>query len=206
MPAEGVPVLVLGVGNILWADEGFGVRCVEALQQDHVFPEGVRLLDGGTQGLYLVPDICAAQKLLLLDAVDFGATPGTLVVLRNDDVPRFTGAKKMSMHQTGMQDVLSAAQLLDRLPQEVVLVGVQPEDMVDFGGGLTPTMSRCVALATAAAVEQLTAWGFAPSPRTTPLPPSPRAALERQHYEGGRPSNEEACRQGDARFFPRAQE
>jgi hydrogenase maturation protease len=78
------PVLVLGIGNVLWADEGFGVRCVEAL---HAAPmpaaEHVQLVDGGTQGMYLLDAVCEASRVLVLDAIDYGLPPGTLKVLRD---------------------------------------------------------------------------------------------------------------------------
>jgi len=64
-------ILILGIGNLLWADEGFGVRCVELLNERYRFPDHVRLLDGGTQGLYLVPHVQEADVLLVFDAVDF---------------------------------------------------------------------------------------------------------------------------------------
>ncbi|MDP3287310.1 MAG: HyaD/HybD family hydrogenase maturation endopeptidase, partial [Methyloversatilis sp.] len=116
---------MLGIGNVLWADEGFGVRCVEALQQRFEFdfaadtgPE-VQLIDGGTQGLYLVQHVQAADCLLIFDAIDYGLEPGTLKCIANDDVPRFMGAKKMSLHQTGFQEVLSLAQLTGKFPAQV---------------------------------------------------------------------------------------
>jgi hydrogenase maturation protease len=64
--------LVLGIGNLLWADEGFGVRCVEELDRFYRFPAHVRLMDGGTQGLYLVHYIQQAKNLLVFDAIDWG--------------------------------------------------------------------------------------------------------------------------------------
>ncbi len=64
-------VLVLGVGNLLWADEGFGVRAVEALHQRYELPPQVSLVDGGTQGLYLLDHVCAADKVLVFDAIDY---------------------------------------------------------------------------------------------------------------------------------------
>jgi len=90
--------LVLGIGNLLWADEGFGIRAVEALNAGYTFPSEVRLMDGGTQGLFLLPHVQAADALLTFDAIDFGLTPGTLRVIRDQDVPRYMGAKKVSMH------------------------------------------------------------------------------------------------------------
>ena len=99
-------VLILGIGNVLWADEGFGVRCIEALNQDYVFEGNVKLMDGGTQGIYLVQHVQEADVLVVFDAIDYGLAPGTLKVVYNDDVPKFMGAKKMSLHQTGFQDCL----------------------------------------------------------------------------------------------------
>ena len=78
---------VLGIGNVLWADEGFGVRCIEALQQRYEFAPHVQLIDGGTQGLYLVQHVQQADRLLIFDAIDYGLAPGELKLVRNDDVP-----------------------------------------------------------------------------------------------------------------------
>ncbi len=109
-------VLILGIGNVLWADEGFGVRCVEEMAERFALPEGVRLLDGGTQGLYLLPFLEEAGALLVFDAIDYGLPPGTLRLIEGDEVPAFMGAKKMSLHQTGFQDVIATARLLGRCP------------------------------------------------------------------------------------------
>ncbi|MEL6518229.1 MAG: hydrogenase maturation protease, partial [Pseudomonadota bacterium] len=88
-------VLILGIGNVLWADEGFGVRCVEELVEHWQFDDQVTLLDGGTQGLYLLPFLEEADILVVFDAVDYGLPPGTLKIVEDDEVPRFMGAKKM---------------------------------------------------------------------------------------------------------------
>src|SRR5512139_1088406 len=116
-------ILVLGIGNILWADEGFGVRAVEELARRYSFPAHVRLEDGGTQGLYLVDLVREADVLLVFDAVDYGLAPGTLHCVRDAEVPRFMGAKKMSLHQTGFQEVLALAELLGQCPRELLLIG-----------------------------------------------------------------------------------
>ena len=65
-------ILILGIGNVLWADEGFGVRCVEAMADAFALPDTVRLLDGGTQGLYLLPFLEEADALIVFDAIDYG--------------------------------------------------------------------------------------------------------------------------------------
>ncbi len=164
IPAPSVPVLVLGIGNLLWADEGFGVRAVEALNAGWEMAEGVALLDGGTQGIYLVDRVADCRRLLVFDAVDYGLSPGTLMLARGDEVPRFMGAKTVSLHQTGFQEVLSAAALLGRQPEEILLVGVQPADLDSWGGGLTPVVAAALEPALAAALKQLAAWGYRARP------------------------------------------
>jgi len=204
---ERTPILVLGIGNLLWADEGFGVRCVEALHQRYTFPPGVQLLDGGTQGLYLVNEVCDSERVLVLDAVDFGDPPGTVRVVTNEEVPRFAPAKKVSMHQTGFQDVLAAAEMMGRSPSEVVLIGVQPALLDDFGGGLTPLVAAELDTVVQAAVDQLARWGLPPTLRAGPPADSLLGpGLQREPYEGGRPSDADACRAGDRRFFPAQRE
>ena len=86
-----IPCLILGIGNILWADEGFGVRVVEAFNDKYAFTDPNNVIaDGGTLGMYLYDRICRAEKLLIFDCCDFKGKPGELRVLRNDDVKLWT--------------------------------------------------------------------------------------------------------------------
>jgi hydrogenase maturation protease len=196
--------LVLGIGNVLWADEGFGVRCVEALAAGWELPDTVGHLDGGTQGLYLLPYVEATRRLIIFDAIDFGFAPGTLHVLEGEQVPRFMGAKKMSLHQTGFQEVLACAALAGRLPEELVLIGVQPVELEDFGGSLRPAVREQVPRAIELALARLAAWGLPARPRAH-VAPTPAVAdpLGIERYELERPAAELACRIGDARFLPK---
>ncbi len=194
-------ILVLGIGNVLWADEGFGVRCVEALASAIALPEHVRLLDGGTQGLYLLPFLEEAEALLVFDAIDYGLEPGTLKVVRDGEVPAFMGARKMSLHQTGFQDVIATAQLLGRCPHKLTLIGCQPVELEDYGGGLRPQVAAAIPGALDLARAELAAWGVEiAAGRSAADLADP--SIRRTAYEQGRPSAEEACRTGDARFFP----
>ena len=90
--ADGDPgayeTLILGIGNVLWADEGFGIRAIETLHALYTFPDTVRVMDGGTQGIFLLPWVRNAKRLLIFDAIDFGLEPGTLRIIQGDDVPR----------------------------------------------------------------------------------------------------------------------
>ena len=206
--SEDERIVVLGIGNVLWADEGFGVRCVEALQAGWDFAPHVQLIDGGTQGLYLIPQVTAARRLLILDAVDYGLAPGTLELVENDQVPRFLGAKKMSLHQTGFQEVLMLAELTGRYPDEVLLIGCQPEQLEDYGGSLRPCVKAALERALTIAVERLAAWGAAPRRREAPVGSDEAVTapvLSLAAYESGRPSADSACRIGDERFLASAQ-
>ncbi len=171
-------VLLLGIGNILWADEGFGVRCIEALDAGWRFGPNVELLDGGTQGLYLVDRVRPVDVLVVFDAVDYGLPPGTLELVEGSEVPRFLGAKKMSLHQTGFQEVLALADLYGDLPSHMLLIGVQPVELEDFGGGLRPAVKAMIQPAIDAALKYLRRFGIEAGPAT---PESRAAARQRRH-------------------------
>lgn len=196
-----VEALVLGIGNVLWADEGFGVRAVEALHDAWEMPAGVELLDGGTQGLNLLEPVLRARRVLVLDAIDFDLAPGTLRVLRDRDVPAW-GATKMSLHQQSFHELLSILDLQGRFPQPLLLIGVQPQCLSDFGGSLSAEVRAQLPRTVEMAVEELERWGFGPTPRRKP--PAERLndrSLALEAYESGRPAAEQACRIGDARFL-----
>lgn len=198
---------VLGIGNVLWADEGFGVRCIEALQQRYEFAPHVQLVDGGTQGLYLIQHVQQATRLVIFDAIDYGLEPGTLELVENDEVPRFMGAKKMSLHQTGFQEVLMLALLTEQYPKEVLLIGCQPEELEDYGGSLRPNVKHAMEDALALGVDAIRRWGGEPRARTRPLSDVEAVTFSQLalgRYEGERPAEALACRLGDERFFPQA--
>ncbi|OQW93449.1 MAG: hydrogenase expression/formation protein [Beggiatoa sp. IS2] len=150
-------ILILGIGNVLWADEGFGVRVVETLQQCYQFPDNVSVLDGGTQGLFLLPYVQTTRRLLILDAIDYGLAAGTFKIVLNEAVPQFMGVKKLSLHQTGFQEVLAAARLLGQYPDELVLIGVQPASL-EYGEDLSPVVRAQVMPAVQLTLEQLARW------------------------------------------------
>lgn len=197
-------VLILGIGNLLWADEGFGVRAVEELHRRYSFPENVVLMDGGTQGIYLVQHVRDADILIVFDAVDYGLPPGTMKRVEGDEVPKFLGAKKISLHQTGFQEVLAMAEMMGEPPEELLLIGVQPVELDDFGGSLRPDVEAQISPAIDIALEYLARFGIHASEREAPLPQSGTIAcpvLTRERYENERPSAEQACRSGDERLL-----
>jgi len=150
--------LVLGLGNILLADEAVGVRVVERLQELYEIPGEVQVLDGGTLGLDLLPYVDDAERLLVVDAVDLDAEPGTVARLEGDDVPVFLSVK-VSPHQVGLADLLTAARLRGHLPGELVLWGVQPGEIA-VKLGLSPPVAAQVDLLVEKAVAELDRWGY----------------------------------------------
>lgn len=161
-------VVVLGLGNLLFADEGFGVRCVEELHRRWEV-RGATLLDGGTQGLYLVQHVADAAHLLVFDCLDWGDPPGTLRVLRGGEVPSVYATGKLSLHQAGFWDVLAAAELLGKPPRDLVVVGVQAADLEAWGGALTAPVSAQLEPALRAGIAELERWGARAIVRAAPL-------------------------------------
>jgi hydrogenase maturation protease len=157
--------LVLGLGNILLGDEGVGVRTVERLLEEYEFPEEVRVMDGGTLGLDLLPYVEDCRRLLVIDAVKAGKEPGTLVRLAGPEVPAFLDASKVSPHQDGLQDLLAVAALKGYLPDEVVLWGVQIRSL---GVGLepSPVVAAQIDSLVNEVLTELARWGVEPRTRT----------------------------------------
>ncbi len=197
-------VLILGIGNILWADEGFGVRAVEYLHKNFEFENNVSVIDGGTQGIYLVHLVEKAEILIVFDAIDYGLEPGTMKLIEGDQVPKFLGVKKMSLHQTGFQEVLAMAEMLGNYPKQLLLVGVQPVQLEDFGGSLREKTKNQIEPSVQAAMKWLEQFGIVGKKREVPLPPSESLAGEEvclKKYESERPSDQLACRHGDERVL-----
>jgi hydrogenase maturation protease len=129
--------IVLGLGNTLNRDEGLGVHAVKMLEaklnlmatpgQEHPSPH-LEFLDGGVLGLNLLPLVEESRYLLVLDAVDARKAPGTLVELRRDEIPLYSGIK-LSDHQVTFQEVLGLASFRGKLPPNLHLIGIQPSDI-----------------------------------------------------------------------------
>ena len=196
-------ILILGIGNILWADEGFGARELEELQRHYKFPDNVTLMDGGTQGIYLAQYICDADILIVFDAVDYDLPPATLKRVEGEDVPKFLGVKKISLHQTGFQEVLVMADMMGQYPDHLLLIGVQPVELDDFGGSLRPQVRAQIQPSIEMALEYLDKFDITIKKREVPLPAdvtNAGAIADINLYEAQRPPENIACRKGDDRI------
>ena len=151
-------VVVLGVGNLILADEGVGVRVVEALDRDYSLPDGVVVIDGGTSGMELLEDLSHLDLLIVVDAIAAGKPPATLVTLRDDEVPVFF-KRNLSPHAIGLSDVLASLEFMEAAPKECVIIGVQPLSM-ELATELTPAIAALVPTLVAQVVDELAVHGL----------------------------------------------
>lgn len=148
--------VVLGLGNLLNRDEGLGVHALRALEDRLGADRGVELVDGGVLGLNLLPLVEASSHLLVLDAIDAGRTPGTVIELGRDEIPLLCGVK-LSEHQVTFQEVLGLASVRGRLPPTLHLLGAQPADLA-IGLELSPSVAGAVPRIVGRAAELLDRW------------------------------------------------
>ncbi|MBE3575349.1 MAG: HyaD/HybD family hydrogenase maturation endopeptidase [Firmicutes bacterium] len=158
--------MVLGTGNLLMGDDGFGIHAVRALRRRYRWPPTVELVDGGTDGLGLLRWLERASHLLILDCADTGAQPGALACLKGDELPA-AFATALSPHALGLPEALALARWQGALPEELVLIGAQPAT-VRPGMELSPPLAAALPLALRMAVEVLRRWGVAVHPREGP--------------------------------------
>lgn len=152
------PVVVIGLGNPLMGDDGLGIAVLERLRNRYVLPAGVELVDGGTWGLNLLPVIEDADGVILIDAIDAAAPPGSPIRLEHASLPRYL-ATKISPHQVDLRDVLGLAELRGTLPADTVAVGLQPQS-VEFGDALSPVLATQLDVVVASVLEELARRGY----------------------------------------------
>jgi hydrogenase maturation protease len=128
--------MILGVGCTLYSDEGFGVRVIETIQQRYEFPDNVLVVDGGVLGVNLLGLISQPDHLIVVDAIRNRGRPGDLYRLEGDAIPERIRAKN-SLHQVDFLEALTLCQVLDHVP-ETVIVGVEPGDIDTLSVDLTP--------------------------------------------------------------------
>jgi hydrogenase maturation protease len=156
MPLE--PILVIGLGNTLLADDGVGVHAVRRLAADARTPSGLQPLDGGTLGFRLLDAVIRSDAVLFIDAADLQEPPGTIRLLQQDALGHYIrrgGA--MSAHEAGLVDLLTLAQLDGWKPSRLALLAIQPQ-RIDWDDQLSEPVARALPAACHAAIATVLEW------------------------------------------------
>lgn len=131
-------IMILGIGSILFSDDGFGIRVVQRIEKEYEFPDHVLVVDGGVLGINLLGVISKPKHLIVVDTMRNKGKPGDLYRLEGDAIPERIRAKN-SLHQVDFLEALTLCQALDNVPQTVI-IGVEPEDIQTLSLVLTPTV------------------------------------------------------------------
>jgi hydrogenase maturation protease len=145
-------------------DDAAGILVVQALAEKFTFSQELVILDGGTLGLDLLPQLEGVNRLLVVDAVETGGAPGTIVRMTGDEIP-LALATKVSPHQMGLKDLLLVADLQGYAPTEMVLWGVQPGS-IEMDMELSPEVATAVAILMEKVLDELAAWGIPATPKS----------------------------------------
>ena len=160
---------VLGLGNVLMGDDGFGPYLARVLEAGWEFPPEAVVWDLGTPGLDLSPWLTGVDVVIVLDAVAATGAPGDVRTYARDDLFRQAPGPRMSPHEPGLREALLSAELSGTAPRELLVVGVVPA-CVATGPGLSPAVRAGVPAAAEAVVRLLAERGFAAARRAAPLP------------------------------------
>lgn len=148
------PIVVLGIGNILLRDEGVGVRVAEQMLSINL-PREVEVVDGGTAGADLLDVICNRRKVIIIDAVDADVPPGTILRTKPEEVNSDTSGR-ISLHELGIIETLAMAKMLNSSPEEVVLIGIKP-DQIGCGLELSPEVAAAIPAAVRLVMQEISA-------------------------------------------------
>jgi len=135
----------MGVGNTLLKDDGIGIHVTKALTPRADF----KIIDGGTIGLALLPEIEDADAVIIVDASEIGEPPGSMRVFRNQEIDQQLSGKKKTVHEVALADLFSAAAIRGQCPAERALIAIQPAS-TDWGLEPTPEVAAAIPRACAA--------------------------------------------------------
>jgi len=152
--------LVLGVGNALLKDDGAGVHAVAQLKGTVGDCEWLHLLDAGTLGFALLPEVQRCAALIVIDAARKGLAPGTVSVHEGAAMDAFVRRRGRGVHEGGVADLLDMARLSGRLPGRRALIGIEPAE-VDWGVECTPAVASALPVAVARVLQILAKWRVA---------------------------------------------
>ena len=152
-----INILVLGVGNALMQDDAIGTHVTDALRASPDTPPQLDIIDGGTIGLSLLPQMEDADAVIIVDAAEIKAEPGTIRLFRDEEIDKQLSGKRRTVHEVALVDLFSAAAIRGRMPARRVLVAIQPE-CTEWGMDLTPRVQAAVPEACATILDMVARW------------------------------------------------
>ena len=152
--------LILGIGNTLLSDEGVGVHALNMLQSSHPDLNDLTYIDGGTLSFTLAAYIEDCDQLIVFDAAELKAPPGTVKTMAGENMDAFLGGARRSPHEVGLLDLFDIARLTESLPENRALIGIQPQS-IEWGMSPTPMVAKSLPVAVEQAVALLAQWGRA---------------------------------------------
>jgi hydrogenase maturation protease len=150
---------LIGIGNVLMQDERLGVHAVKTIDEYYASPPKLNIIDGGTLGLDLLPSFEEFEKVIFVDAINFGREPGYIGTLEGNAVQAVI-FPKISAHHIGLADLLSVAMLRGSMPSEVCLIGMQPSSLeFSFGLEMSDVVNKNMERLIEATLQKLKEWG-----------------------------------------------
>jgi hydrogenase maturation protease len=145
--------MILGIGSILFSDDGFGIQVIQKIEKEYEFPDNVLVVDGGVLGINLLGVISKPRHLIVVDTMRNHGTPGDLYRIEGEAIPERIRAKN-SLHQVDFLEALTLCQALDNVPKTVI-IGVEPEDIQTLSLVLTPTVQAQIQPVVAMVLKEL---------------------------------------------------
>ena len=147
--------LIMGIGNVLRADDGFGSAVIDALSPIEL-PENIELLDAGTPGFELVLTMQGYDRVIVIDAADMDCQPGTVRVFTPDEVRLKSGDLYLrgTLHYAGLAEALNLGAALNLLPAAITIIGIQPVN-IDWIAGLSAPVAEAIPTVCAAILSRL---------------------------------------------------
>ena len=165
-------IRILGLGNVLMGDDGFGPFVVEAVAAAYELPANVSIIDLGTPGLDLTPFLSGADVAIIVDTVRAEGSPGDLRTYRREDLFKHGPPMRLGPHDPGLAQTLLTLEFAGCAPRQVVLVGAIPQTTAPCGR-LTRALRRAVPEAMHAIVGELESFGVSAPRRPSALPVTP---------------------------------
>ena len=165
-------IRVIGLGNVLMADDAFGPYVIHDLTSAYEFPPEVSLIDIGTPGLDLTPYVMHARKLFVVDTVRSDGPPGSIRLYRKDEILKHAPAPRLGPHDPGLKETLLALDFDGSGPDEVLLIGVIPERTI-ASPGLSPRVRAAVGQAALEVLLELARLGATVRNRLDPVTAAP---------------------------------